>query len=133
MFADDLRQSGWTETARAWEFAKGDWHVWFDTSSWMVVETKSNPRVFDVPVPAEHESAWTVHLIEHLCKMEDERHRLREVLERIRDDGSLDQAARLIAADALEQCYHTWLVHTDIPMGQPGRVYCRICGIARDE
>ena len=127
MFDDDLKRQGWTEIAKMWEYEKGDWQIHFDTSSWMMVETKYNPRVFDVHVPGDYESRWTVNLIEHLCSMEDERHRLREALERIRDNNSSDQAALSIAKEALEQCYHTWLVHADMPQGQPGRVYCPIC------
>ena len=133
MFDDDLKRQGWTEIAKIWEYAKGDWQIHFDTSSWMMVETKGNPRVFDVHVPGDYESRWTVNLIEHLCSMEDERHRLREALERIRDNNSSDQAALSIAKEALEQCYHTWLVHVDIPRGQPGRVYCPICKQTKKE
>jgi hypothetical protein len=128
MFADDLKQKGWTEIANMWEYAKGDWEIHFDTSSWMMLETKNNPRVFDVHVPGDYESGWTVNLIEHLCKMEDERHRLREALKSIRDSDVFDQAVRSIAKEALEQCYHTWLVNMDVPEGQPGRIYCPICG-----
>jgi hypothetical protein len=127
VFTDDLKQKGWTEIAKLWEYAKGDWRIQFDTSSWMIVATKSNPRVFDVHVPGDYESRWTVNLIEHLCSMEDERHRLREALEKIRDSNASDQAARSIAEEALEQCYHSWLVNLDVPEGQPGRVYCQIC------
>ena len=60
--------------------------------------------------------------------MEDERHRLREALKSIRDNDVFDQAVRSIAKEALEQCYHTWLVNIDVPEGQPGRIYCPICG-----
>ena len=120
-FDDYLEQKGWTE------YTKGDWKIHFDTSSWMIVETKGNPRVFDVHVPGDYESGWTVNLIEHLCKMEDERHRLREALEKIRDNNSSDREARLVAKEALEQCYHSWLINLDIPKGQPGRLYCSIC------
>ena len=115
MFVDDLKREGWTEIAERGEYTKGDWGIWFDTSSWMVVETKSNPRVFDVHVPGDYESGWTVNLIEHLCKMEDERYRLRKALERIQNSESSDQAARSMAKETLEECYHTWLVNLDVP------------------
>jgi hypothetical protein len=93
----------------------------------MIVKTKSNPRVFDVHVPGDYESTWTVNLIEHLCRMEDERQRLRHALQRIRDSESCGQVARSLAKDALEKCYHTWLINPSIPEGQDGRVYCPIC------
>ncbi len=102
MFADVLKQHDWAEIVKLWEYAKGDWKVHFDTSSWMIVETKSNPRVFDIHVPGDYESEWTVNLIEHLCRMEDERHRLREALEKIRDDNASDPMARSRAKAALE-------------------------------
>lgn len=130
MFADDLKQKGWIEITK-WEYSKGDWNVCFDTGSWMIVETKSNPRVFDVHVPGDYESAWTVNLIEHLCKMEDERHRLREALEKIRDDKTSGQAARSTAKETLKECYHNWLVDLDVPEGSTGRLYCPICGQTR--
>lgn len=53
MFADDLKQNGWTEIHKLGEYTKGDWSICFDTSAWMIVETKSNPRVFDVHVPGD--------------------------------------------------------------------------------
>jgi hypothetical protein len=128
MFRDDLRARGWTEIAELWEYAKGDWKIDFDTGHWMIVSNKNNPRVFDVHLPGNYESVWTVNLIEHLCEMEDERHRLRKALETIRDQPISDQAARLTAQAALEQCYHSWLVDMSVPVGQIGRVYCLICG-----
>jgi len=127
MFADDLKKKGWTEITKMGEYKKENWHILFDTSSWMIVETKSNPSVFDVYVPEDYVSRWTVNLIEHLCEMEDERYRLREALERIRDNSSSDHAAVSIAKEALDQCYHTWLVDPDTSKGKPGRVYCPIC------
>jgi hypothetical protein len=130
VFAEALRAKGWTETT-LWEYAKGDWQVGFDTSSWMIVSTKSNPRVFDVNVPGHLESGWTVNLIEHLCRMEDERHRLREVLKTIRDNPGSGEEARSTALGALQQCYHGWLVNVDVPEGEMGRVYCAVCGQKR--
>lgn len=133
MRADDLdvvrklKAKGWTETG-LWEYAKGEWKVLFDTSSWMILSTGNNERVFDVHVPTTYEAAWTVNLIEHLCRMEDERHRLRQALERIRDNLPSSPEARALAIDALQQCYHTWLVNLDVPEGQMGRVHCPICG-----
>jgi hypothetical protein len=97
----------------------------------MIVSTKSNPRVFDVHVPGTYESAWTVNLIEHLCSMEDERHRLREVLATIRDNPGSGVEAPSTAMGALQQCYHSWLVNLDVPDGQMGRVYCIVCGQKR--
>jgi hypothetical protein len=130
-FNDLLKSKGWTELSYRWEYAKGDWSICFDTGHWLIVATKSNPRVFDVHAPHDYESAWTVNLIEHLCRMEDERHRLREALKRIHDRTTADQEAHLAAKTALAQCYHSWLVNLEIPEGQLGRVYCAVCGQSR--
>jgi hypothetical protein len=128
MFADDLKAKGWTEIAWMLEYAKGDWKIGFDTGHWMIVETKNNPRVFDVHVPDDYSSRWTVNLIEHLCRMEDERQRLRKALEMIRDDPACGEGGRSEAAEALKSCYHNWLVNLKVPQGQKGRLYCCICG-----
>jgi hypothetical protein len=85
MFFHALKTHGWTELAAEWEYAKGDWHIEFDTGHWMIVSTKRNSRVFDVPVPGELDAAWTVKLIEHLCRMDDELRQLREAVERIQE------------------------------------------------
>ncbi len=122
-----LKKAGWTQI-ESWEYAKGNWRVLFDTSSWMIVSTGSNPRTSDVHVPGGSEAGWTVNLIEHLCKIEDERYRLREAIAGIRDDPASGTEVQSSAAAALEQCYHTWLVDTDVPMDQPGRLYCPVCG-----
>jgi hypothetical protein len=131
MFADELKRKGWTEIAPLWEYAKGDWKIDFDTGHWMIVSTKRSPRVFDVSAPADYEAAWTVNLIEHLCRMDDERHRLREALTTIRDNPTADAQAHATAAKALQQCYHSWLVNLDVPEGQMGRLYCSVCGQTR--
>lgn len=80
-----LKESSWTEIKEDWEYRKGNWFVHRDTSSWWIVGTDSNPRIFDVHEPMEYESKWTANLIEHLCKMEDERTRLRKCLEYIQN------------------------------------------------
>jgi hypothetical protein len=128
MFFEILRTNGWTELAAKWEYAKGDWKIDFDTGHWMIVSTKHNPRLFDVPIPGELDAKWTVKLIEHLCRMDDERFRLREDLRRIRDKPTSGDQVRAAAAAALQQCYHSWIVNLAIPDGQTGRLYCCICG-----
>jgi hypothetical protein len=128
MFFEKLKAMGWTEVVTKQEYAKGNWKIDFDTSHWMIVSTNTNPRVFDVPAPGYYEAAWTVNLIEHLCQMEDERQRLRTVLAGIRDNPASGQEPRSAAAEALQQCYHRWLVNLDIPEGQMGRLDCPICG-----
>jgi hypothetical protein len=128
MFADDLKAKGWTELSKDWEFTKGDWKIDFDTGHWMIVSTRSNPRVFDVSAPQDYESRWTVSLIEHLCRMEDERVRLRTALAEIRDSPTSNEPARSMAGEALEQCYHSWLINVKIPENEIGRAYCSICG-----
>jgi hypothetical protein len=84
MFTNLLKARGWTET-EAGNFVKGDRTIEFDTGSWLMLSNKANPRVFDVPVPGEYESVWTVNLIEHLFAIDEEKRRLRGALERIRD------------------------------------------------
>ena len=108
---------------------KGDWEIANDTSSWMEISIKIHPRVFDIHVPSAYESGWTANLIEHLCNMEEERHRLRAVLEQIRDHPADD--AVQTAANALRQCYHRWLVNIKVPDDQLGRVFCVVCGELR--
>ncbi len=127
MFFDDLKSKGWTEVSPQWEFVKGDWEISFDTGHWMIVATANNPRVFDVHAPRDYESVWTVNLIEHLCRMDDERRRLRHALEGIRDHHLSGQVARDWATAALQPCYHTWLINLDIPEGERGRIACPIC------
>jgi hypothetical protein len=105
-FLDALAQHGWTNIS-TWQhqYAKGDWKILFDTSSWLIVEAKGNPRVPDVEVTREADTdeavaTWTVRLIEHLCALEDERQRLRRSLERVRDAADA-AAAHALAASAL--------------------------------
>ena len=129
MFGDELKAKGWTEITHEWEYAKGDWKIDFDTGHWMIVSTAHNPRVFCVPAPQDSDAKWTVNLIEHLCCMDDERHRLRSALDHIRNIGGSAQDARRLAANALSECNHSWLVNPGVPDGQIGRRYCTICGI----
>jgi len=71
-FTEALIHSGWREVRAGIEYRKSSWIVFFDTSSWVEVGTEKNQRVFDVPVPEDQLSMWTVKLVEHLCKAEDE-------------------------------------------------------------
>lgn len=128
MFTDELQARGWSEVAKDWEYAKGTWSLCFDTGHWMIVATSDNPRVFTVPAPTGHESAWTANLIEHLCRMEDERQRLRHALEDIDKVARADGQVRSLAQGALRQCYHSWLVNVKVADGQMGRLYCSVCG-----
>ena len=128
MFADELKARGWTEGGRQADYSKGSWSICFDTSSWVEVATAANPRTFDVHVPGEYESRWTVNLIEHLCRMEDELVRLRKALSEIRDTSDVGDSAHTTAAKALGCCYHRWLVNMGVSEGRVGRVYCPICG-----
>jgi len=115
-----LKSAGWAEIVPDWEYRKGTWGAWRDTSSWWMIGTDDNPRVYDVPERQVSDSQWTVGLIEHLCRMEDERSRLRAALARISEmDGML--GCREYTAEVLNQCYHTWLVR------EPNSHYCPIC------
>jgi hypothetical protein len=113
--------------------AEDSWIALFDTSSWIEVGTEHNPRVFDVPVPlSEREAAWTANLIEHLCKMEDERYRLRSALETITAAESTANA-HAIATTSLAECYHTWLVNMEVGRASPARLGCPVCRQTRAE
>jgi hypothetical protein len=103
-----LKRKGW-RTVASGHLTKGDWRIIFDTSTWMVLQTASNPRTFDVAVPDPYRSGWTVNLIEHLARIEDERTRLRAALVAIRDDPGAGPSAVSAASAALAKCYHTWL------------------------
>ena len=70
-FLKTLREHHWDEVAYNWQYRKGDWVVRRDSSSWWIVGTKTNPRIFEVPEPTSITAVWTVNLIEHLCKMDD--------------------------------------------------------------
>ena len=76
-FLKTLKEHNWTEIAHNWEYSKGDWVVKRDSSSWWIVGTNLNPRIFDVPEPTSITAVWTVNLIEHLCEMDD-RNRLKK-------------------------------------------------------
>ena len=119
MIADKLKEAGWTEISRSLEYKKGDWEIIFDTSSWMEIGSKRNPRIFDVHVPGEYEEEWTVNLIEHLCRIDDERFRLRDALKSIDSTES---------AKALSLCYHKWLVNVSNE-----EYFCSVCGQTRPQ
>lgn len=118
-----LKRKGW-RTISSGHLTKGDWRIIFNTGIWMVLQTASNPRTFDVAVPDAYQSEWTVNLIEHLARIEDERTRLRAALAAIRDDPGAAPSAVSAASAALAKCYHTWLD------GGTGK-HCPICGAQR--
>lgn len=128
MFTDVLKSRGWRQVDPRSPYVKNEWSVQLDTSSWLIVSTRDNPRVFDVHVPGDYESVWTVNLIEHQCQMEDERRRLREALEQIRDDPSSGLEARARARETLAHCYHSWLVNLKVSEGRAGPYHCPACG-----
>jgi hypothetical protein len=99
-FVGLLHEKGWQEV-RPFEYRKGEWALVFDTSSWLEVGTKSNPRVFDVSVPDDHRADWTVNLIEHLCRSEDERFRLRSALDQILQSPTCGALERSIVERAI--------------------------------
>ncbi len=92
-----------------------------DTSSWWMAGTTDNPRIYDLRETDRDEARWTVGLVEHLCTMEDERIRLRAALTLI--DAQTDlKVCRSIAANALQSCYHQWLIEDAV------NCRCPICG-----
>ena len=95
-----LKEKGWREERRIWEYRKGEWTIIFDTSHWMEVGTINNPRVFDVPVPGGSETRWTINLIEHLCRSADEQFHLRSALDQIRQSPTCGDRERSIAERA---------------------------------
>ncbi|HEY5757653.1 MAG TPA: hypothetical protein VIU34_17615 [Steroidobacter sp.] len=70
-FEDYLQENGWRMAAPA-TYSKGSWRVFFDTSAWIEVGTERNPRIFDVPVPERGRERWTLELIEHLCRTDQQ-------------------------------------------------------------
>lgn len=70
-FGEALKAAGWTEVIPDGEFRRGDQRLVFDTSSWIVVGTTANPRIFDVPVPRLDRATWTINLIDHLFAAEE--------------------------------------------------------------
>ena len=126
--AEALQAKGWTAHTPRGPFTKGDWSLDFATSHWLIVSSRANPRVFDVPAPDEYHAAWAANLVEHLCRMEDERVRLRRALGAIQELPGAGEAAHASAAGALAACYHRWLINVEVPQGQYGRVFCPICG-----
>jgi hypothetical protein len=117
--SDTLKQLGWTEVQKDWEYRKNNWTVLRDTSSWWMVGTDSNPYVFDIHEPTEYEAKWTENLIEHLCKMEDERARFRKSLEHIQNLAKEFEISDF-TKETLSECYHRWLVNGD-------KLHCPIC------
>ena len=108
-----LQEQGWSRIEGGYGVSKGSWQVHMDTSSWLVITTDQNKRVFDVHVPSDYEAAWTLNLIEYVCQLDDERFRLRRALEEV---GSQ-------AADAaLQDCFHSWLVEDS------STLKCSVCG-----
>jgi hypothetical protein len=77
-FAELLTNAGWSEH-EPFTYRKGNWIIVFDTSSWLEVGTDKNPRVFDVPVPEDGKAEWTLSLINHLCKTDDELQKLKAI------------------------------------------------------
>jgi hypothetical protein len=70
-FEDVLKNAGWNEY-KPHEYHKGYWRIVFDTSSWMEVGRVRSPRIFDVPIPETGMEQWTLNLINHLCKTDDD-------------------------------------------------------------
>ncbi len=77
-FEELLKNSGWSEH-EPFTYRKAGWMIVFDTQSWLEVGTDKNPRVFDVPVPESGKEQWTLNLINHLGKTDDELQKLRKV------------------------------------------------------
>lgn len=71
-FQEKLIQAGWNELIELIHYRKGKWEIFFDTSSWIEIGTDNTPRIFDVAFPEPKLEAWTINLIEHLCKTDDE-------------------------------------------------------------
>ncbi|MFT4521925.1 MAG: hypothetical protein ACI8ZN_000864 [Bacteroidia bacterium] len=53
---DLLIQKGWIEIQHEWKYEKGDWEIQYDTSTWLMIGTKSNEQIFDVHNPGEFEA-----------------------------------------------------------------------------
>ena len=115
---EKLKSKGWTEVEADWHYKKDEWVILRDTSSWLMLGDNSNPRIFDIPEPEEINVSWTISLIEHLFKIENERRRLRKALSTIKDKIT-DKELLKILNDSLEDCYHTWIIRKQ-------KMYCPI-------
>jgi len=123
----ELRKNGWEGDWSGFGGGrKGAWVWYFDTSYWMIVEHDRNPRVYDVPYPDQRLMGWTIGLVEHLCKMEDERFRLRDALADIASGKLSAEECAERARRELKICYHTWLWD---PQTDEEKIWrCPICG-----
>ncbi len=74
-FVELLIESEWREH-EPFTFRKANWLIVFGTSAWLEVGTDKTPRLFDVPVPHDGGEQWTLSLINHLCKTDDELQRI---------------------------------------------------------
>jgi len=126
MFSDDLKKSGWEEVVPNEVFRKGDWKAWYDTSSVLIIENKNNPNIFPISHPNDSQSNWTVHLIEEICTLEDERFRLTQALKKILKENPDNMATTEIAQSALSLCVHRWL-----PEGDGTTYRCAVCGTTK--
>ncbi len=70
-FLKELERNGWQAVVFDWEYRKGNWALYRDTSNWWMIATTNTPRLFDVAEPDEYHTRWTVNLIEHLCSQDD--------------------------------------------------------------
>jgi len=78
-FTKMLKENGWLEKQPNVYYVKGNWQIVFDTNSWIEIGTTKTPRVFDVPTPTIGLEQWTLNLIEHLCKADDQIHQIKSV------------------------------------------------------
>ena len=74
LFLAALKNNQWMEISNDWEYRKGEWLITRDTGSWwMIINSKTSFRGFDFPEPTDHTATWTVNLIEHLCKLYEQK------------------------------------------------------------
>lgn len=125
-FLAALRRGGWKEEESDWVLTKGHWKVLVDTSSWVQLQC-GDVYAIDIHVPGEYETSWTLNLIEHLCRLEDERQRLRRALVSIAVTDGPASRERTIATKVLKSCYHRWVWILPTPTLGGHKWICLVC------
>lgn len=63
-----LVRNQWAEASHPWQYQRGEWVLDFDTSRWMELGTRENPRVKDIEVPSKQaDFRATLDAIDRLC------------------------------------------------------------------
>ena len=127
-FTEALVKAGWKQTGGFFsDLIKGEWRIWFDTTSWCNIDTKHYPSINEIHVPNKYELAWTIQLIEHLCNLEDERFHLMQTLNYIAKAPTASENVRYLVNERLSKCYHSYRGILD-KNNKKYTWHCHVCG-----